>query len=425
MKRSRPYIIIGAGPAGLAAAKVFKERGIDFIGLEAHSNAGGMWDRTNSNSVIYKSAHLISSKERSQFKDYPMPKEWPDFLPHRLVNEYLQGYAKEFDLNKHYHFDCLVKNAIRREHGGWLVETNQGNFDAEGLVLASGMYKRPNMPEIKGEFSGEILHSKSYKEPSLFKDKRVLIVGLGNSACDMAVDAIAFASKVDVSIRGSNHFVPKLIMGRPADHLDSRLFPSQISRHLNSLFLKVVVGSHEKYGLPRPDFKFLDKHPIMNSLFLYHLRHGDITIRPEMIESNGHTVCFKDQSESDYDIIMMATGYKPGFPYVDDAYLNIKNEVPDFHLNIFHPELNDIFIIGMVESNGIGWEGRSMQAGLVADFIHHGKENMPQKVFAETKNLYSKDKRTCKNPIFVNRDLYAKDLNRLSALLNKRAPCEA
>ncbi len=420
---NRPYAIIGAGPSGLATAKVLTERGIDFIGFESHSTVGGMWDVTNTNSVVYNSAHLISSKLRSQFSEFPMPESWPEFLPHRLVKQYLTNYASEFGLEKRFTFNSEIVSATRLPGGGWGINTKAGtSHEVAGLFLASGPYIKPNMPRYPGRFAGEMSHSRNYKDPSLFKDKRVLIVGLGNTACDIAVDAIPFATRVHVSAKSSNYFIPKLLMGKPVDQLQSGRLPKALARALSKNILRLVHGKVESYGLPTPTFEFLERHPVLNSLILHHIKHGDIEIRDEIARYEGKQVTFKSGRSDEYDLIFMATGYLPTFSYLAPEHLALNNEIPDFYLKIFHPSYDDLFIIGLVESLGFGWQGRKHQVSLAVDFIECQRRGRTEalEAFARARQTAMQHPTDHGQSIFIDKALYEEQLEAAQKLFAVR-----
>ncbi|WP_170453089.1 flavin-containing monooxygenase [Ruegeria arenilitoris] len=372
----KAYALIGAGPMGLAAAKVLKEQGIPFQGFELHSDVGGLWDIDAPRSTMYESAHLISSKSMTEFADFPMGDDVAEYPSHRQMRDYFRAFADHFGLRDHYGFNTEVIDAspLGAPGDGWRLtwRDDQGTHSGEfaGVLIANGTLSEPNMPDFPGRFDGELIHASQYRYPSQFDGKRVLVVGAGNSGCDIAVDAIHHAAQCDLSMRRGYFFVPKYVFGKPADTLGGMIrLPMWLKRRIDGMILRWFVGDPQKYGFPKPDYKLYESHPVVNSLVLYHAGHGDLRIRPDIDRIEGRTVHFKDGSASDYDMILAATGYKLHYPFIDPNLLNWQGDAPHLYLNAMHPERDDLFVLGMIEATGLGWQGRHEQAEMVARYI--------------------------------------------------------
>ncbi|MGR3374290.1 flavin-containing monooxygenase [Pseudooceanicola nanhaiensis] len=370
------YALVGAGPMGLAAAKVLSEQGVPFQGFEMHSDVGGLWDIDGPRSTMYDSAHLISSKRMTEFADFPMRDEVADYPSHRELKRYFRDFAAHFDLYRHYRFNAEVLRCVPLGGSGDGWEVTWRDAEGEhtrafaGLMIANGTLSTPNLPRFAGDFAGEILHSADYRSPRQFDGKRVLVVGAGNSGCDIAVDAIHHGRLCDLSMRRGYYFVPKYVFGKPADTLGGAIrLPMPIKRVIDGAILKWFVGDPQKYGFPKPDYKLYESHPVVNSLVLYHAGHGDIRIRPDIERLDGHTVHFRDGTQAEYDLILAATGYRLDYPFIDDALLNWQGDAPHLYLNAMHPERDDLFVLGMVEASGLGWQGRHEQAEMVVRYI--------------------------------------------------------
>ncbi|TXI61785.1 MAG: NAD(P)/FAD-dependent oxidoreductase [Limnohabitans sp.] len=370
--------LIGAGPCGLAAARAFSRHGIAFQGFEAHADVGGLWNIHNPRSTVYDSAHLISSKHMTEFTEFPMDQTVADYPSHKELLPYFQAYARHFDLLRHFRFGTRV---LQVEPLGdapdtlWRV-TSQGadgattQADYKGVVLANGTLAEPNAPQWPGQFSGELLHTSAYKQAQQFDGKRVLIVGAGNSGCDIAVDAVHHARQVDISVRRGYYFVPKYVFGQPADTIGGKIrLPRALKQFIDSTILKWFTGDPVRFGFPKPAYRMYESHPVVNSLILYHIGHGDVKVRPDIERLDGHTVHFKDGTRQDYDLIMAATGYKLHYPFMDRALLNWQGMAPRLYLNIFSPRFARLAVLGMVEASGLGWQGRYEQAELVARYF--------------------------------------------------------
>ena len=358
---------------GLACARNLQRFDLPFQGFELHHDVGGLWDIENPHSTVYESAHLISSKRRTEFEEFPMAESVADYPSHRELRDYFRSYADHFDLRRHYHFGARVTR-LERSDGSWRLVAQHSGGEKEhrfrAVLIANGTLAEPNRPEIPGDFDGEILHSADYKRADVFEGKRVLVVGAGNSGCDIAVDAVHRAARVDMSLRRGYHFVPKYVFGRPADTMGGLFrLPPRLKQRIDKFVLRCFTGDPQAFGFPVPDHELYESHPIVNSLVLYHAGHGDLRVRPDLDRVEGRTVHFVDGTQEEYDLILYATGYKLHYPFIDRAELAWEGSSPRLYLNCFHPEYDDLFVMGMIEATGLGWQGRFEQAELVARFL--------------------------------------------------------
>lgn len=370
------YAIIGAGPCGLAMARALQKFGIDADGYEASSGVGGLWDIDNPRSTMYESAHLISSRTTTEFTEFPM-REKVDYPGHRALKRYFDDYADTFGLREKFTFNARVtKVEPAGADGGWRLEAvgkgrKKISREYRGVILANGTLAEPNVPQFSGEFAGEILHTSSYKHPSQLAGKRVLIVGAGNSGCDIAVDAVHHAASIDMSVRRGYYFVPRYLFGRPSDTLNQRRpLPRPIKQFIDKRLLQAFTGDPVRFGFPKPDYKIYESHPIVNTLILGHLGQGDLRIVGDIDHFDGNTVHFTGGESGDYDLVLLATGYKLDYPMVAREHLSWQGAAPQLFLNIFPPGLNGLYVMGMVEASGLGWQGRYEQAELIAAYLH-------------------------------------------------------
>ncbi len=363
MKPTR-IAVIGAGPSGLAAARALDRAGLDVVGFEASTDVGGLWDITNPRSTMYESAHLISSRTTTEFADFPM-RSAVDYPGHRELKKYFGEYADEFGLREKFRFGARVER-VQRDATGWSVDGEH----VDGVVLANGTLAEPSIPSFPGYFDGELLHSSAYKSATIFAGKRVLIVGAGNSGCDIAVDAVHHAASVDLSVRRGYYFVPRYLFGKPSDTLNQgRPLPARIKQAIDSRVLRAFTGDPVRFGFPKPHYRIYESHPIVNTLVLNHLGQGDLQVVPGPERFDGHTVHFTDGTSRDYDLIVLATGYTLDYPMVDRSELNWTGMAPSLYLNIFPPSFSGLFVMGMIEASGIGWQGRYEQAELIAAYL--------------------------------------------------------
>jgi cation diffusion facilitator CzcD-associated flavoprotein CzcO len=371
---SHRYCIVGAGAAGLSAAKNLKQAGIAFDVIEREDDLGGNWNYGSATSSIYKSVHTISSKEFSRYLDYPMAPELPTYLRWEQALAYLKGYADHFRLREQIEFARSVLDAAPHE-AGWLV-TLDGDEQRHyrGLIVANGHLCKPNLPDYAGHFNGTQVHSGSYKTPDLLAGKRVLVVGAGNSGCDIAVEAVHHAASVMHSTRRGYYYWPKFVWGLPVDQwaevwLKLRT-PLWGRRLFGGLFLRMATaGQPETYGLPKPDHKMFESHFIINSTLFYHLGHGDIQPKPDVRELRGDTVLFSDGSEEPVDVIIYATGFHLDFPFLEQRHLSWPKTRPELFMNMFDRQHENLFFIGLFQTSTGNWPIMDHQSRLLASYL--------------------------------------------------------
>ncbi|WP_134767065.1 NAD(P)/FAD-dependent oxidoreductase [Nocardioides sp. 1609] len=369
------YAVIGAGPSGLAAARNLQRRGIGWSGYELADDVGGLWNIDGPRSTVYESAHLISSKRTTEFAEFPMADEVADYPSHRALLGYFRDYADHFGLRDGFEMGTEVLRA-EPSGGGWDVTVRSAAGERTvrhaGVVVANGTLSQPSEPTFEGSFDGEVLHTSRYRSASVLAGKRVLVVGAGNSGCDIAVDAVHHAASVDISVRRGYHFVPKYLFGRPSDTLNQgRPLPPRVKQAIDSRLLRAFTGDPVRFGFPRPDHRIYESHPIVNTLILHHLGHGDLRVRRDVRRLDGDGVVFADGERGEYDVVVLATGYRLHYPFLDPALLDWSGAgtAPDLYLNVFSKQDPNLFVVGMIEATGIGWQGRHEQAELVAAYL--------------------------------------------------------
>lgn len=373
--------LIGAGPSGLAVARALQKVGMTPQGFELSHGVGGLWDITNPRSTVYESAHLISSRTTTEFTEFPMPSTI-DYPGHRALLEYFNQYAERFGLTDYFSFRTKVTRLEPHPDGGWNVTsvrlTRAGNpaknatttehFDY--VVLANGVLAEPHRPEFAGAFAGTIMHTSEYKRATQLAGKHVLIIGAGNSGCDIAVDAVHHAASVDLSVRRGYYFIPRYMFGRPTDTFNQgKPLPRPLKQFLDKWILRAFTGNPERFGFPKPRYRIYESHPIVNTMILNHLGQGDLDIRSDVDRFDGHRVWFVDGSSGEYDLVLLATGYKLDYPFVDRHHLHWRGASPQLFLNVFPPSFNGLMVAGMVEASGLGWQGRYEQAELIAAYL--------------------------------------------------------
>lgn len=417
---------------GLATARVLQKHGVPFVGFELHSDVGGLWDITNPQSTVYESAHLISSKRMTEFAEFPMRDDVAPYPRHDELGRYFRDFADHFGLRRHYEFNTKVVR-VERAAAGWQVTTESAGVPRTrtfaGVLICTGTLHHPFQPPLPGAFTGRVMHSATYKSAEVFAGQRVLIVGCGNSGADIAVDAVKHARSVDISLRRGYYFLPKFVRGRPIDTLGGMItLPRPLKQRLDALIVRLVIGKPSDYGLPDPDYLMYESHPVMNSLLLHHLGHGDIRARRDLRAVSGQVVEFADGERAEYDLILQATGYAPHYPFLDRRELAWPEGegAPRLFLNVFHPEHDSLFLLGMIEASGLGWQGRYEQAELVALYLKRlGEGHEAARAFDQAKRAWDgrrvdggfKYLKLDRMAYYVHKDSYLRALRRYSAAL--------
>ncbi len=367
--------VIGAGPSGIAAAKHCLQAGLtNLVVYEKNREVGGNWVYSEEvgHSSVYETAHIISSKRWSQYHDFPMPDHYPDYPSHRLLKEYFQSYARHFGLEPFIQFNTEVVSAEENADQTWTLTLHDGRVEVfDHLIVCNGHHWNPRYPDYPGEFSGEILHSHYYRTNLPFKDKRVLVIGGGNSACDIAVDVARHAAFTAISMRRGYYIIPKIVFGEPPDVANARFrfLPRRVRQFMNFVIWWLVTGGNERYGLQKPQHGILEVHPTLNSDLLQRLRHGDIVPRVDIERYEGNTVVFKDGQRDEFDVIIAATGYIITHPFFDKRLIDFSEGDVPLYLRVFHPKHPSLYFVGLVQPQGCIWPLADTQAQLVANRI--------------------------------------------------------
>jgi len=349
------YCLVGGGPSSMVMARSLLKEGVPFDWFERNPDFGGIWDIDHEGSPMYESAHFISSRYTSGFYGSPMSSDLPDYPTWRQIRDYIRGFGRQFGLYDHVQFNTTVTSAELRPDQRWDVTLSDGRTTTyDGLICAPGVTWHPSTPRLQGQddFQGEIRHSVTFKDGLEFRDKRVLIVGAGNSGVDIACDAARHADQAFMSVRRGYRYVPKHIGGLPTDVvLNGYLDPPKgmsLSGDANEL-IDALVGDLTRLGLPAPDHDALASHPIMNNQVLHHLSHGDLVAKPDVQRLTSDGVVFKDESFEPIDVVLLATGYEYQVPFIADDLLVLKSGHPQLYLNVFSREVDSLYVLGFIE----------------------------------------------------------------------------
>ena len=410
-------VVIGAGPCGITVAKNLLQQGLTrFIVFEKNSQLGGNWlfGEDNSHSSVYETTHIISSKRLSAFEDFPMPESYPDYPSHAELLAYFNAYADHFGVRPYIQFNTDVSLVTRDDSNQWHVvyrhADGEQTMTASHLVVANGHHWDPRWPSYPGVFHGQQMHSHDYKKAALFKNKRVLVVGGGNSACDIAVETARVALKTCISLRSGQHIMPKFIFGKPTDVAFASIhwLPRWVKQWLVALFIRLLQGRYAKYQLKKPRTKPLEVHPTINSELLYFIRHGKIFPRDGIACFDGEDVYFTDGQHEPFDVVIYATGYQVSFPFFAQ---------PEAHVSLYqkmiHPTWDNLFFIGLFQPQGCIWPLADHQAKIAARMmagVLARPQNIAAKIAAESKAVRAHFKASPRHQLEVDYHEFRRDL---------------
>ena len=431
MKEKR-VCVIGAGPSGIAAIKNIHEKGIAVVAYDYNHDVGGNWifSEKESHSSVFETTHIISSKTLSQYEDFPFSPEVADYPSHEELRNYFQDYAKAFDLYSLISFNTLVKSCELNSANLWEVTTQcEGELKTEiftHLVVCNGHHWQPKYPQYPGNFTGEFLHSHQYKKALPFKDKKVLVIGGGNSACDVAVETSRVSKKTSISWRRGYRILPKFILGKPSDVFASSMtfLPIWLRNLFAGIMVKIATGPNSWYGLPKVSHKFGATHPTVNSELLYMIRHGKVKPKPDIAKFDGSTVYFKDGSKEDFDTVIACTGFVLAHPFFKKNFLDYSEGPVPLYLKMFHPSMENLFFIGMFQPLGCIWPGAEQQSKLAALAISDEwkrPRNIAQLCEREVTKPHMKQIGTSRHTITVD---FHKFLRQIKAELRKAKPAK-
>jgi len=375
MHKAKRICVIGAGPSGITAAKNCIQSGLDVVVFEKNDKVGGNWvfNAKTGHSSVYENTHIISSKIWSEYEDFPMPADYPDYPNHRQLQAYFESYARHFGVYDHIRFNHTVQHITRTQEGLWEVRylDDQGAEQTEifdVLMVANGHHWDPKYPQYPGEFSGQFMHSHDFKGVTDdWRGKNVLVIGAGNSACDVAVESARVAGKVCLSMRSPQWFMPKFIFGVPSDVYAARVrwLPPAIRQILLTKLLRLIQGPYSRYGLPENTKPALSHHPTLNSDLLDYVRHGRVHPRPAIKALHGDEVEFVDGRREAFDIICACTGFWISFPFFDKSFINFRDvdRIP-LYRRMMHARYDNLYFIGLFQPVGCIWPLADYQAKL-------------------------------------------------------------
>lgn len=307
-----PNLIIGAGPAGLAIAAGLRKQGLDFEIIEQSQKVGNSWHKH------YDRLHLHTVKQLSHLPHLPYPEEYPLYVPRQQVVEYLSNYAKHFEIHPHF---GETADLVKKFNDHWQTRTKNGKeFESENVIVATGVNRIPNIPhwEGKDKFKGSMIHAREYKNAQPFAGKKVLVIGMGNTGAELALDLSEHDCETYISVRGPVSIVPRDLNGRPVQLTSMKLakIPFGLGDWLGNFIRGIYLGDLSKYGLQTPklspakQLKVTGKTPVIDIGTVHQIKAGKIKVAPGIASFYETGVVFEDGKEQELDAVILATGYR-------------------------------------------------------------------------------------------------------------------
>jgi dimethylaniline monooxygenase (N-oxide forming) len=386
--------VIGAGSSGITAAQVLAARGIGFDCFEMGSTVGGNWRYDNDNGVssAYRSLHINTSRSAMEYAAFPMSDSLPDYPSHWQIAEYFDEFVEHFGLRERITFRTEVVKVVSTgstdENAGSAGEGYDVTLRSldnvrvaetrhyDQVIVANGHHWNPRWPEpgFPGSetFPGEQLHAHYYRTPDVFAGKRVVVLGIGNSATDIAVESSRVAAETYLAMRRGAHILPKYLFGVPTDHLTSSPLargPFPLQKLGLRTMLRIAVGRMTDYGLPQPDHDILEAHPTVSDDLLTRLGHGDLAVKPNIDRFEGSKVFFVDGTAVEADVVVYATGYQVAFPFLDESVVRTEDNHIDLYRRVVSPDHPGLYFVGLIQPLGAVMPLAEQQAHWVADLI--------------------------------------------------------
>lgn len=338
---------------------------------EIGTQVGGLWCFNNDNglSSAYKTLHINTAKKLTNFRDFKFPEGTQPFPSHRDMHAYVTRFVEQFGLRPLIRFGSRVTAVWPVEGGGsgrsrWKVETDKANggiFDA--VVVASGHLSKPLHVERLRGFAGDYLHSHDYKEPEPFVGKRVCIVGIGNSACDIASDLATVTPRTVVVARSGVRIAPKLLFGIPFTDvtmiLSHPLIPEWVGRVVTRALIRMIHGPMERLG-----FKPLRRrsHAVSNATIVQHIAYRRVEVKHDIAHIDGRVIHFTDGTHDEFDTLIAATGYRIDFPFLSPEILSVRDNVVHLYNRIVLPDWPGLYFMGLLNLNGAANQAYERQA---------------------------------------------------------------
>lgn len=423
--------VIGAGSAGLAACVGLKGAGIDFDCYEKSDRVGGLWvfDNPSGTAAAYRTLSSNAPKTYMGYHDFPMADNLPAYPSHWDFALYFDDYARHFGIHRHIQFQTEVSNVSPAPEGGFSVRLADGrteNYDA--VLVANGHHWDRRMPEpmFPGTFDGVLMHSRDYRDAAFLAGKRVVVVGIGNSAVDIATEAAHMADETYLSVRRGAHIMPKYVFGMAPPNWLLNSASHKPGRMMLGALMRLAHGRSQDCGLPVPDHAFGDAHPTMSASVMDELRLGRITPKPQIAELLGDRVRFVDGSLVEADVIVCATGYKITFPFFDETYICAPDNQIALYQRVVHPDRPGIFFVGLCQPLGAIQPLAELQGKWIGELLAGrcalpDRDEMNRAIDADQRWLAKRFVASTRHTVQVDHNHYLKTLRREMRAGRRRA----
>ena len=350
-------IVVGAGPAGLAMAGRLSKAGIPFKLLEKSERIANSWEQ------FYDRLKLHTIKEFSELPYFPFPKSYPTYIPRLDLIKYFKSYVEHFGIKPQFGESV---GSIQKNGDHWTVSSTSGSYKAPHVVLCTGLIRQPNVPNWPGKdgFTGELVHSFNYKNPSPFNGKKAIVVGMGNSGAEIALDLSHNNIETTLAVRDVVNIVPRDFLGTPTQRTARliNLLPNWLGDGIGKFVRNFAIGDLNKYGLktskiaPARQLREKGKTPVMDIGTVEQIKKGNIKVKPAVSSIDRSKVYFEDGSSQEADVIIAATGYSPGIEemFNDQSVLD-RNNIPK-HVSCPSPNEGlhfvgfDVYSLGIINS---------------------------------------------------------------------------
>ncbi len=378
---SQSVCVIGAGSAGLTAIRELRLRAIDVVCYEKGSQIGGNWRYENDNGVssAYASLRCNVSRRRMEYAAFPMPECYGEFVSHSDMAAYLDAYSSAFGLREHIRFNSSVER-ITHTPEGWSVTLTDGSVHShDAVIVANGHDWEPHWPDLKGRENATIpiTHSHTYRTPEPHLAKRTLIIGTGQSACEIATELARTVGHTTISARSGAHIIPRRMFGRVFDEVDVPLLNRLPWRAMNAMYdAGVKLCLTPTKGLPAPPWRILEQVPVVSSELSRSISAGQIKVTPATRQVDGALVTFADGSTESFDHIICATGYRLSFPFIDPGVLEHTSKEISLYRRIVPPDHPELFLLGFVDAPSGNLKIFEAQMRWIADVLQ-GRIQLP------------------------------------------------
>lgn len=355
---TRRIAVIGAGAAGLCCAKYLVQDGFEDVTIfEIGTQIGGLWCYQNDNglSSAYRTLHINTARDLTNFSDFKFDDSVQMFPDHRDMHRYLIDYAEEFDLKRRIRFSSRVldlRPAAGTSRGAprWQIRLADGTVEEfDRVVVATGHLSKPlHVPQFREGFKGEYLHSHYYREPEAFVGKRICVIGVGNSACDIASDVCVTSPRTVMVARSGVMIGPKLIFGRAITDITMKLYrkwnPDALRRWIIAFLVLLVHGRMTELG-----FKPLTRraHPTTSAVVVQHIAYRRIVVKQGIERIDGRRIFFSDGTSDEFDTVIACTGYEIDLPFVAPEVLQVKDNSVDLYKRICAPGWDGLYFVGV------------------------------------------------------------------------------